>query len=78
MVTKFLKRITNKKKDDTLWHKRTLAIFVGIGIIAFWRGAWGLMDELLLPGNHLWSLWLSVFLGISILFATHSISRQLL
>ncbi len=49
-------------------HPNFYSIFIGISIIMFWRGLWGLMDLYLFPDNHLLSYLVSVFLGLFLLY----------
>ncbi|MBI4014411.1 MAG: hypothetical protein HY365_00470 [Candidatus Aenigmarchaeota archaeon] len=51
--------------------KFVLAIIVGFAIVAFWRGAWGLLDIYLFPGSHELSFWASLLLGVAILSVNH-------
>jgi Na+-transporting NADH:ubiquinone oxidoreductase subunit NqrD len=37
------------------------------GMILFWRGLWGLIDQYLFPQHYELSLWISVFWGLLIL-----------
>jgi len=59
-------------------HRLIFALFIGFAVISFWRGAWGLLDEYLLPGNYRLSLWVSILLGITILLATHHATKELM
>tara|TARA_Y100000310_G_scaffold144893_3_gene144196 strand:- start:19799 stop:20011 length:213 start_codon:yes stop_codon:yes gene_type:complete len=53
------------------------AIIIGVAVISFWRGIWGLMDEYLFPNNLEISYTISVLIGILILYITHYIVREL-
>lgn len=44
-------------------------IITSLAIVGFWRGVWGLMDLYLFPKNPLLSLFISMILGLIILFA---------
>ena len=66
------------KKKRGKWEKRLYAILVAFAVIAFWRGAWGLMDEYLFPANYELSLWVSLVFGLIILLFTHSILNELI
>ena len=37
-------------------------------LICFWRGAWGLLDLYLFPGNPRLSFWVSISIGLVVLF----------
>ncbi len=59
-------------------HKVLFAVAVGFSVVAFWRGAWGLMDVYLFPGNYALSSWASFIIGLGILYATHYIIEAVL
>jgi hypothetical protein len=65
------------EKEERTLKKVFFTILLGFAIIAFWRGAWGLMDIYLFPNNHVLSLWISVFLGIFILYSTKNLIDRL-
>ena len=44
-----------------------LVLVSSIAIVAFWRGAWNLMDRYILPNNFLWSQIVTILGGIIIL-----------
>jgi Mg/Co/Ni transporter MgtE len=54
------------------------AMLVGFGVVLFWRGAWGLMDLYLFPGNEHLSFVSSIALGSAILAGTHYFVKELL
>ena len=54
------------------------AILIAFAVISFWRGVWGLMDEYMFPDNYRLSLWISLVIGISILTATHYVTKELI
>lgn len=61
------------------FKKKTInALLVATGVVLFWRGAWGLLDLYLLPGNPTLSFITSIILGIIILAATHHLVDQLM
>lgn len=43
-------------------------LVLAIGVIAFWRGAWGLLDLYLFPNNELVSLLISMLIGVLVLY----------
>ena len=49
-------------------HPNINAIIVGLAIVIFWRGAWGLLDLYFFPGNETLSYIISIFLGLFLLF----------
>lgn len=44
------------------------AIFVGLALVMFWRGAWGLMDMYIFPDYELNSYIASIILSLVLLF----------
>jgi hypothetical protein len=59
-------------------HQLIFAVLVAFAVVSFWRGVWGLMDELLFPDNYQLSLWTSVFLGLIILVGTGYATKELM
>ena len=53
------------------------ALLIAFAVVAFWRGAWGLLDTYLFPNNYMLSLWASVIIGIIILVLTHHTIKEL-
>jgi hypothetical protein len=50
------------------WLKQILfALLIGIAVVSFWRGIWGLLDIFLLPSNMELSFWISTIIGVIIL-----------
>ncbi len=43
-------------------------VIIGITVVMFWRGAWGLMDLYLLPNHEVLSYIASMALGLGLLF----------
>ena len=58
-------------------HKIIFSIIIGLAVISFWRGVWGLLDVYLFPNNYPLSLWLSVLIGILILAITGYVIKEL-
>lgn len=58
--------------------KIPLAILVGFGMVAFWRGAWRLMDLYLFPTNLEISAWTSIAIGLLILWLTQRLIKKLM
>jgi len=52
------------------------ALLIAFAIVSFWRGVWGLMDTYLFPNNYVLSLWISLVLGIILLFWTENLIKQ--
>lgn len=53
-------------------------LFVGLSVVFFWRGAWGLMDLYLFPNNPLASYLTSFIIGLVVLIATEKFAEELL
>ena len=53
------------------------SLLIGFGVIGFWRGAWGLLDTYLLPENLELSYWISLVVGLVILYLTHHLTKEL-
>jgi len=45
-----------------------IIIITSLAIVSFWRGVWGLMDIYLFPENPILSLFISIIIGMTILF----------
>jgi len=52
------------------------AIVIAFAIVAFWRGVWGLLDIYLFPNSVELSLWISLVVGILLLYLTENLIRQ--
>jgi len=60
-------------------YKQTiLAVIVVMGVIAVWRGFWGLMDLYLFPHDQTSSFTASIVVGLAILGATHYTVKELM
>jgi len=64
-------------------EKRTMrrvfsAVVIGFAVISFWRGIWGLMDLYIFPNNYTFSLWISVLIGVVILYLTKHLIDELI
>lgn len=59
-------------------HQLLTAILIGIAVVSFWRGAWGLMDVYIFPDNYLLSSWISMVAGVVVLIATHYATKELM
>jgi len=58
-------------------HKHLKALVVGLAVVLFWRGVWGLLDKFLYPDNALLSYTLSTVLGLFLLAVTHMWVKEL-
>lgn len=52
-------------------------LLIGFSVVAFWRGAWGLMDVYLFADNYALSSWVSIITGLVVLWLTHYWTREL-
>lgn len=59
-------------------HQAIFAVLIAIGVVAVWRGLWGLMDLYLLPQDEATSFSLSILIGLAILGATHYTVKELM
>ncbi len=53
------------------------ALLIGVSVILFWRGAWGIMDVYIFPNNLVLSYSISIIVGLGILAVTHNWAREL-
>lgn len=58
-------------------HQVIFSIIIGLAVVFFWRGAWGIMDVYIFPGHYELSSWVSLKLGIFILASTHYLTKKL-
>jgi len=61
-------------------HQLTFAILIGVAVVSFWRGIWGLLDyidSVLFPGEVLLGYSVSILIGIVILFTSGYLIREL-
>lgn len=49
-------------------RKNFRVFFFVVGVVAAWRGIWGLLDLYLFPGNENLSFILSIIIGVGILY----------
>jgi hypothetical protein len=71
-------KFKHRKYKQKLHHKLIMAMGIGIAVVAFWRGAWGLMDLYLFPGNEFLSFASSFVIGFVVLYLTHYLIQELL
>lgn len=69
------KRFHSKHK---LHHKLLTALGIGVSVILFWRGIWGLMDLYLFPSNLAVSYAVLLVIGFVVLYVTHYIVNELM
>ncbi|MDO8467448.1 MAG: hypothetical protein Q7S56_00665 [Nanoarchaeota archaeon] len=72
------KEVEEKRKEKRNLRRIFLTITVAFAIIAFWRGVWGLLDIYLLPNNPQLSFWISIGLGVAILYSTENLVKRLI
>jgi hypothetical protein len=53
-------------------------ILIAISIVCFWRGAWGLMDLYIFPDHEAVSYFVSIIIGIVILYVTRQLADSLI
>ena len=49
-----------------------------MSIVCFWRGAWGLMDLYIFPDHEAVSYFVSIVIGIVILYVTRQLADSLI
>ncbi len=59
-------------------HQVVSAFFIGVAVVAFWRGVWGLMDLYIFPDHLTMSYIASVVIGLIILYITDYIVQELM
>ena len=66
------------KKRISRYRKLIVALVVGVAIVAFWRGAWQLMDLFIFPENYLLSNIVSLLVGLLVLVLMHRAIKGLM
>ena len=67
-----------EEKNERTLKKVFNTILLGFAIVAFWRGTWGLLDIYLFPNRHELSLWISILIGIFILYSNKKLIDKLI
>jgi len=62
----------HKLKDLQKNHQLVVSFFIGVAIVAVWRGVWGFLDLYFFPNDLVASYSISTLIGIIILGATHN------
>ena len=57
-----------RKKEPSLYQHVASIVLTAGAVVLFWRGAWGLMDHFLFPETPILSYFVSIFLGLLILY----------
>jgi hypothetical protein len=60
--------VAKKHKTFLDKHGNLQTLLIGLTIVMFWRGAWGLMDLYLFPNNQTKSFMSSLIVGLILLF----------
>lgn len=60
-----------------LHEQSFFALMIVVGVVAVWRGLWGLMDLYLFPNEPTSSFCISILIGVAILSATHYTVKEL-
>ena len=58
-------------------HKKIFILLIATATVLFWRGIWGIADELLFPSNYLLSSVASLVIAIVVFLAAHYSFRNL-
>ena len=61
-------------------HQFTFTLIIGVALISFWRGVWGVIDHFALaffPGKELLAYVLAMAAGVSILFVSGHLMKEL-
>ncbi len=67
----------HRTKKMKPFKQSIFTLFVGLSVVSFWRGAWGILDTYLFPNNYELSSWISMLLGLIILYLTHNWTKEL-
>lgn len=68
------KKIDNFKRR----HKILFALLIGFAVVAFWRGAWGILDVYLFPDDYHLSSIASLCIGLGLLGLTDYLVKELM
>jgi len=59
------------------FKKILFTLLIGLSVVSFWRGAWGIMDTYLFPRSYEISSWASISIGLIILYFTDYWTKEL-
>ncbi len=59
-------------------HGTLFAMLVGLAVVFYWRGVWGLIDLFLFPDNEALSYAVSILLGLVVLRSTRYLRKELI
>jgi hypothetical protein len=74
MIQKMINRISQLENR----HQVIFSLIIGVAVVAFWRGAWGLFDAYFLPNHHFARLWSLMGLSVIILYVTDYLVKKML
>lgn len=49
-------------------HPNLYSILIGVSIVMFWRGVWGVLDLYFFPGNEIFSYLFGIGFGLTVLW----------
>jgi hypothetical protein len=58
-------------------HQKIFILLIATSAVLFWRGVWGVADELLFPNNYMLSSLTSLGIAIIVFLAAHYSFRNL-
>jgi len=64
-----------KKLETT--HQKLFALIIGVAVIMFWRGIWGLLDVYLFPNDPALRFLISAIIGLTVLAACDVVIKEL-
>ncbi|MDP3916821.1 MAG: hypothetical protein Q8Q42_00870 [Nanoarchaeota archaeon] len=66
----------NKLKKMERWQQILVSLIIGIAVVSFWRGLWGLFDVYVSPSNPLIRFWFLFLAGFVVLVGTHHAVKE--
>lgn len=66
------------KPHHSFRRKVITSVGIGLAVVSFWRGAWGLMDLYLFPNDQTLSFTFSLIIGLGALYISHYIVQELM
>lgn len=64
-------------KKKKRWQQVIASLLIGVSIVSFWRGVWGLMDLYFFPLSEVMSYSFGLVVGLIVLYMTHHIVDRL-
>lgn len=71
-------QMLNKLNKFKRKHKIAFALVIGFAVVAFWRGAWGILDIFVFPNDYAISSIVSLIVGVGLLTLTDYIIEELI